>query len=175
LYLNYWGLIQKPFENTLDSSFFYASKMHTGALQRVLYALTEQKGCVLLSGEYGCGKTALVRMVVESLTSGDYADGDIALINFPLFTGDELMRKVLFQFGIEGVNGSRLDMFHRVGAMLFERLLEGRKNLLVIDEAQLISEPDVQIQGKWSRCLPETERHRSPSLSERWSSPHTGQ
>jgi type II secretory pathway predicted ATPase ExeA len=141
LYLGYWGLALKPFENTPDSNFFYASSMHAAALDRVLYAVTEQKGCVLLTGDYGCGKTALVRRAIDSLSKDLY---DVAMLNFPLFTSDEFMREVLFQFGVDDpIEGSHLSLFHRVGGMLYERFSQGRKNLLVIDEAQLISDPDV--------------------------------
>jgi len=86
LYLDHWGLAKKPFENTPDSSFFYESNMHMQALSKVRYALLEQKGCVLLTGDYGCGKTALVRKVIEAL---DPASFEVGLSHFPLFTADE--------------------------------------------------------------------------------------
>ena len=140
LYLGHWGLDRKPFDNTLDLSFFYASTIHTEALQKILYSVTEQRGCALLTGEYGCGKTALVNQVVHSV---DHSEYDIAVINFPIFTGDEFLREVLFQFGTEIEGGSVLKLFHQAGAFFLKHFDEGRRSVLIIDEAQLISETSV--------------------------------
>jgi type II secretory pathway predicted ATPase ExeA len=140
LYLDYWGFKEKPFENTPDPKFFYSSKMHTEALSRILYAVTNNKGCVLLTGEYGCGKTALVRKVIEALDPDQY---ELALINYPIFSSSEFLREVLFQYGADAATGSKLDLFHRMSAFGYESLKKGRQNVLVIDEAQLIEDSEI--------------------------------
>jgi general secretion pathway protein A len=140
LYLEYWGLKEKPFENTPDPKFFYSSKMHTEALSRILYALTNNKGCVLLTGEYGCGKTALVRKVIEALDPDLY---ELALINYPIFSSNEFLREVLFQYGADTASGTKLELFHRVSAFGYENLKKGKQNILVIDEAQLIEDSEI--------------------------------
>lgn len=140
MYLEYWGLKEKPFENTPDPRFFYSSKMHTEALSRILYALTNNKGCVLLTGEYGCGKTALVRKVIEALDPDRY---ELALINYPIFSSNEFLREVLFQYGEDNVAGTKLELFHRVSAFGYDRMQKGKQNVLAIDEAQLIEDPEI--------------------------------
>jgi general secretion pathway protein A len=140
VYLEYWGLREKPFENTPDPKFFYSSKMHTEALTRILYAITNNKGCVLLTGEYGCGKTAIVRKVVESLSEEKY---ELALLNYPIFSCAEFLSEVLFQYGADTSPGSKLELFHRVSAFGFENLNKGKQNILMIDEAQLIEDSDI--------------------------------
>jgi type II secretory pathway predicted ATPase ExeA len=114
--------------------------MHAEALSRVLYAITDHKGLGLLTGEYGCGKTALVRKVIESLDPDLY---EIALINYPIFSSDEFLREVLFQYGVESTSGTRLELFHRVSAFAYENLKKNKHNVLVIDEAQLIEDPEI--------------------------------
>jgi general secretion pathway protein A len=114
--------------------------MHTEALSRILYALSNHKGCALLTGEYGCGKTTLVRKVIESLDPDLF---ELALINYPIFSSSEFMREVLFQYGADTTTGSRLDLFHRASAFGFENLKKGKQNILVIDEAQLIEDPEI--------------------------------
>lgn len=140
MYLEYWGLREKPFENTPDPRFFYSSKMHTEALNRILYAVTNNKGCVLLSGEYGCGKTALVRKVIEALDPDQY---ELALINYPIFSSSEFLREVLFQYGADTAPGTKLELFHRVSSFGFENLKKNKQNVLVIDEAQLIEDAEI--------------------------------
>ena len=140
MYLEYWGFQEKPFENTPDPRFFYSSKMHTEALSRILYALSNNKGCALLTGEYGCGKTTLVRKVIEALDPEIY---ELALINYPIFSSSEFLREVLFQYGADTTSGSKLDLFHRASAFGFDNLKKGKQNVLVIDEAQLIEDPEI--------------------------------
>ena len=140
MYLEHWGLKEMPFENTPDPKFFYSSKMHTEALGRILYAITNNKGCALLTGEYGCGKTALVRKVIESLDS-DHCE--LGLINSPIFAFHEFLREILFQYGQDVQNGTKLEHFHRISGFCFENAKNGKQNILVIDEAQLIEEPQI--------------------------------
>ncbi|MBU1998299.1 MAG: ATPase, partial [Candidatus Omnitrophica bacterium] len=63
MYEVYWGLKEKPFENTPDPKFIYYSPNHEEALARLLYVVREHKGAVLLTGDYGSGKTLLSRVL----------------------------------------------------------------------------------------------------------------
>jgi general secretion pathway protein A len=140
LYLEYWNLSEKPFENTPDPKFFYSSQMHQEALNRVLYGVSNNKGCVLLTGEYGCGKTAMLRKVIESLDPERF---ELALLNYPIFSAAEFLQEVLFQFGADNGAGSKLELFHRISTFGFNNLKVGKQNLLMIDEAQLVEDADI--------------------------------
>lgn len=59
MYEKYWGLQEKPFENTPDPKFFYKSSKHEEALARLLYIIEEHKGFGILTGDYGSGKTLI--------------------------------------------------------------------------------------------------------------------
>ncbi|MCK4648810.1 ATPase, partial [bacterium] len=61
MYEEYWGLKEKPFENTPDPRFLYYSPKHEEALTRLLYAIREKKGAAILTGGFGAGKTVLSR------------------------------------------------------------------------------------------------------------------
>lgn len=64
-YLDYWRLSDKPFEGNRDSKFFYPSKSHEEALERLLYICRDRNmNFGLLTGEVGCGKT-ITRTVFE--------------------------------------------------------------------------------------------------------------
>ena len=140
MYLEYWGLSEKPFENTPDPKFFYSSQMHQEALNRILYGVVNNKGCVLLTGEYGCGKTAMLRKVIESLDPHRF---ELALLNYPIFSPSEFLREVLFQYGGDNSPGSKLELFHRISTFGFDNLKLEKQNLLMIDEAQLIEDADI--------------------------------
>jgi general secretion pathway protein A len=139
LYLEYWGIQEFPFGNSQDPRFFYPSHMHVDALNRVQYAIHTAKGCVLLSGEYGCGKTALVRQVIQRLEPAEY---DIALINYPMFSEGEFLREILLQYGIEAQSATRLELFRRISTFALQNAAAGKRNLIIIDEAQLLENSD---------------------------------
>jgi general secretion pathway protein A len=140
MYLDYWKLRDKPFENTPDRRFLYPSQNHQEGVQRLLYAIRNEKGCAMLSGEYGCGKTILVRSVLGSL---DLANYEIALINYPYFDRNSFLREVLHQFGEDSGDRPRVELFRRLSQLFFDNVNQGKVNILVIDEAQIIEDPQV--------------------------------
>ena len=96
MYLDYWNLKEPPFENTPDPRFLYASKQHREALSKLFSALSEEKGCALLTGEYGCGKTHLIRTVVQNLDASHY---EVALIDYPIFQGKSFWKRFFASLG----------------------------------------------------------------------------
>lgn len=140
MYLEHWNLKERPFENTPDRRFLYPSDNHREALQRLLYAISSEKGCAMLSGEYGCGKTVLVRTVVNELDLESY---EIALINYPFFDRHTFLKEVLHQFGQDAPDKHRVELFRDLSELLYENVAQGKKNILVIDEAQIIDDPEV--------------------------------
>ena len=57
MYLSYWGLKEKPFENTPNPKFFYNSAQHEEAFARMMYVVKEDKGAGVVTGVFGCGAT----------------------------------------------------------------------------------------------------------------------
>ena len=140
MYLEYWDLKEKPFENTPDRRFLYPSENHREGLARLQYAVHNEKGCAMLSGEYGCGKTVLVRTLISSLDLSNY---EIALINYPFFDRTTFLREVAHQFGRDPGERPRIEIFRDLSQFFFDNVTEGRLNLLIIDEAQIIEDPQV--------------------------------
>ncbi len=140
MYLEYWGLKEKPFENTPDRRFLYPSDNHRDGLQRLLYAIENEKGCAMLSGEYGCGKTVLVRTVISSLELDRY---EVALINYPFFDRTSFLREVAHQFGRQPEERPRVEVFRDLSQFYYDNVSQGKVNLLIIDEAQIIDDPQV--------------------------------
>jgi len=140
MYLDYWGLKEKPFENTPDRRFLYPSENHRDGLQRLLYAVRNEKGCAMLSGEYGCGKTVLVRALINALDLSTY---EIALINYPFFDRASFLKELAHQFGRDTGDRSRVETFRDLSQFFYENVNQGKVNLLIIDEAQIIEDPQV--------------------------------
>jgi general secretion pathway protein A len=140
MYLDHWKLREKPFENTPDPRFLYPSRQHCEGLERMLYAIGEEKGCSLLTAEYGCGKTVLVRTVINNLDSSLY---NLALINYPIFERDSFLREVAQQFGFRDQPATRAAWFRGLSRFFLQCFQKNLRNVLVIDEAQLIEDRQV--------------------------------
>jgi type II secretory pathway predicted ATPase ExeA len=135
MYLDYWGLKKYPFENVPDPEFMYYAKEHEEALVRLLYIIKRNKGAALLTGEIGCGKTTLSRVVIRHLPETDF---DIALITNPSLDPLDFLREVLHQFGMNPETSSKSDLINLLNTHLLENMKEQKISLLIVDEAQLI-------------------------------------
>ncbi|HHT9155262.1 MAG TPA: ExeA family protein, partial [Candidatus Tripitaka sp. YC43] len=140
MYLDYWGLKKKPFENTPNPDFFFYSAGHEEALTRLLYGVKERKGAVMITGEIGAGKTLLSRMLVR-LLSRNKKSYNIAVIVNPSFTAKDLLRELIYQLGglesLPTVIG-KLDLLHKLDDIIFEGNEKGQQCVLIIDEAHVI-------------------------------------
>ena len=140
MYADYWKLERKPFENTPDPDFYYPAPEHTEALQRLEYVVMENKGAALLTGDYGCGKTMLVRKLAFSIPEDTF---EIAYLNNPRLNPRELLQDILFQLGEEKIPDTTMELSRRINDVLFLNLEKGKDTLIIIDEAQLIQTEEV--------------------------------
>jgi len=92
------GFREPPFENVPNPRFLWLSPSHADGLVRLTYALQQRRGCALLTGGSGCGKTLLTRAVVQRLEPKRY---DIALLSNPHGGRVDLLRQVLYELGVE--------------------------------------------------------------------------
>jgi type II secretory pathway predicted ATPase ExeA len=140
VYEAYWGLDEKPFENTPDPRFLYRSRDMEDLYTRLFYTLSSRHGAALISGEPGCGKTMMARALLHDL---DPDKTEIALLNNSCRTAEEFLREVLYQLGEEGTEFDRSRLVHRIHELVFEAYNNGRETVVVLDEAQLLEAPEI--------------------------------
>jgi len=140
MYEQYWGLKEKPFENTPDPKFFYSSPQHEEALTRMLYTVKEQKGAGLLTGVYGCGKTLLARALLKELQKDVYK---VAIINNPKLDEVEMLRMIGYSLGLTTVPERKSDVLVKIETLLKENLMDGKKTVIIIDEAHSIEDNNI--------------------------------
>ena len=136
MYQEYWGFKKLPFENVPDPDFFYLSRPHDEGLTRLLYAAEMRKGCALLSGDIGCGKTTLSRVFIQRIAEESF---DLALITNPCLEPKELLQDVLYEFQVKPVPDTKVEILRVLNDRLLENMRENKETLLIIDEAQLLS------------------------------------
>jgi general secretion pathway protein A len=132
VYLDYYGLTEPPFNLSPNPRFLFFSAKHREALNHLLYGIRERKGFVQLTGEVGAGKTTLCRAMLDQL--GDhYAT---ALILNPVLDARQLIKAIAMEFGVEVKGRDRLEVVAAINRFLLEQLEKNRDAVLVIDEAQ---------------------------------------
>jgi general secretion pathway protein A len=132
VYLDYYGLTEPPFDITPNPRFLFYSPKHREAFNHVLYGIRERKGFVQLTGEVGAGKTTLCRAILEQLDC-HYAT---ALILNPVMNPEELVKAIAMEFGLAVGGLDRLDTLSLINHFLLHQAEQGRDSVLIIDEAQ---------------------------------------
>jgi len=141
MYETYWGLTEKPFENSPDPKFLYHSRQHTEALARLLYVVHEKKGAVLLTGECGSGKTLLTRVLWQELQQENLYNS--AFILNPRLSATEFIQEITSQLGAAEIPQSKIELFHLLHKILYANYNAHRHTVVIIDEAQAIKEEDI--------------------------------
>ena len=141
MYIKFFRLNQAPFSIAPDPRYLYMSDSHREALAHLLYGVNIGGGFVLLTGEIGTGKTTVCRCFLEQIPD----NCNVAYIFNPKLTVPELLQTICEEFRIELANDGRspLTAKHSVDALnnfLLAAHAEGKNNVLVIDEAQNLSE-----------------------------------
>ena len=67
MYETYYNLKAKPFQITTDPRFIWLGEKHSEALATLKYGILENKGFLLLTGDVGTGKTALIHHLVKMI------------------------------------------------------------------------------------------------------------
>ena len=140
MYAQFFGLTQEPFSIAPDPRYLFMSERHREALAHLLYGLGGGGGFVLLSGEVGAGKTTVCRCFLEQVPRRC----NVAYIFNPKLTVRELLKTVCDEFRIPyshlGLGAPTVkDYVDPLNDFLLRTHAVGQNNLLVIDEAQMLS------------------------------------
>lgn len=145
MYEEYWGLTEKPFENTPDPRFIYFSSQHEEALSRFLYVVKEGKGAAMLTGVFGCGKTLLGRTLLKELDKDIYRS---AFIANPFLSYEELLMHIVYKLGGRDLPTRKSEVLvniilERLSEILENNMRDGKKTVIIIDEAHVIRDRQV--------------------------------
>ncbi len=142
MYLEFFGLKEKPFSITPNPRFLYLSDQHKEALAHLVYGTDESGSFALLTGDVGTGKTTLCRTLVEQAPD----DVNLALILNPLLTPTELLATICDEFNIDYYqqSESRKPLLDALNEYLLEVYSRGERAVLIIDEAQNLDAPTLE-------------------------------
>lgn len=133
MYEAFYGLNSKPFQLNPDPSFYFSSKQHQRARAYLEYGVMCCEGFIVITGEVGAGKTTIVRGLLDSLDSDSVVAAH--LVSTQLGAEDTL-RLVGAAFGVHVHGVPKGDLLMALEAFFVTQTLQGKRCLLVVDEAQ---------------------------------------
>lgn len=143
MYLEHFGLKEKPFSITPDPDFLYFSRQHKAALAMLEYGIFEQSGITVITGEVGAGKTTLIRHLLRRIPNDEMSVGLISNVHESL---GNLLQWVAVALDLPAhtENQSNLKIFSDLQAHLVYEYSQGRRVILFIDEAQNMDETSLE-------------------------------
>ena len=140
MYTAFYGLREKPFALVPDPRFLFLAESHREALAHLLYGIDQSEGFICITGEVGTGKTTICRTLLERLGS----ETEVAFLFNPSRSGIELLQDISAEFGLTSTGRSRSALAGELNRFLLQKKREKRRVLLIIDEAQNLSESTLE-------------------------------
>jgi len=135
MYLEHFNLSELPFRLSPDPSFLYLSKHHARAKAYMESTIWFTDGFVVITGEIGSGKTTLVETFLRELEK----DVVVAQVAQTQVSPIEFLQAVLVQFGFSPFKMRKAELIATLNQFLVEQYAAGRKVMLIVDEAQNLS------------------------------------
>jgi general secretion pathway protein A len=135
MYEAFYGLKEKPFSIQPDPDFLYMGKRHRLAYAMLEYGIQNRAGFSVICGEIGCGKTTLIRQLLNSL--GD--DLTVGLVYNTHSDIADLLEWVMLAFGQPYKGSTPVERYDAFQQFLVAEYAAGRRAVLIVDEAQNLS------------------------------------
>jgi general secretion pathway protein A len=137
MYKEFYGLRANPFNVNPDPRYLFLTRHTEEALACLTYGIQSRKGFVLLTGEVGTGKTTLINKLLEWLRLQQVATAFIfnSRMNVPQF-----LDYMMADFGIPMDSRAKSQVLLRLYNWLLDRYRAGETAVLIVDEAQNLSD-----------------------------------
>ncbi|MEQ9662543.1 MAG: XrtA-associated ATPase [Parasphingopyxis sp.] len=133
MYSDHYGLNGNPFQLTPDPRFWFESETHRKAMAYLGYGLAQGEGFIVITGDIGAGKTTLVGHLMATIDSARLTAVQIVSTQVE---GDDMLRLVAQQLGIDSNGAEKAQLLDRIERFLHGQAREGKRTLLIVDEAQ---------------------------------------
>ena len=154
MYKNFFGFNERPFKLVPNPAYLFLSRSHEEALAHLTYAVIQGEGFMEITGEVGTGKTTLCRAFLEHLDDNTKT----AYIFNPNLNSLELLKAINDEFGIPSDAENAKDLIDTLNAFLIEQKTRGKHTVLLIDEAQNLTNEVLELLRLLSNL--ETAKHK---------------
>jgi len=138
MYKDYYGFTADPFRLMPDAGDLYMHPSFKKSLSYIQYALYKGEGIVLITGQSGIGKTALISKGLQ-----EQADYELifTLIDCAHFNGLELMNQFAASCGLRTTENNTLSgVYGLLNQHLRAVRQQGKRSVLLLDEAHLLED-----------------------------------
>jgi len=136
-FMDFYGLHQQPFDVTPDPDYLYLSRSHREALTSLSQGVENLRGFIALVANPGLGKTTVLNKLTEELGDG----ARVVHLFHTQCNSTELLGYLLSELGVDYEAMDVVAMHRKLNSILFREMLEGRRFVLIVDEAQNLQEP----------------------------------
>ena len=139
MYQSFFSLTRSPFSVQPDPDFLFLSHCHQEAIAHLTYGLEANGGFVVLTGDAGTGKTMICHYLLADMGS----ETDVAFLLNPPASDIEILASICDEFQIDYDNTPSQktvkNLFNAISSWMLQNHSSGRKAVVLIDEAQLLS------------------------------------
>jgi general secretion pathway protein A len=153
MYETFYKFKEKPFDLHPDPDYLYMSHVHEDTYAHMEYAILENKGFVIITGEIGSGKTTLINYLLSNLGK----EIEVGLINNTNILPDEFLKLICKEFELEAKTTDKAELLDIFSGFLIDQFSIGNRVILIIDEAQNLSTDTIEEIRMLSNI--ETEKH----------------
>ena len=136
MYETFYGLTGKPFQLNPDPAFYFGSRQHRRAMAYLEYGLHQNEGFIVVTGDVGAGKTTIVRSLLDKLDPEQVVAANLVSTQID---AEDTLRLVASSFGLRTTGLEKSDLLLSLEAFLVSVCQQGKRALLVVDEAQNLS------------------------------------
>ena len=133
MYDDFYRLSGKPFQLSPDHRFFFKSKVHNRAMAYLRYGLEQGEGFIVVTGGIGTGKTMLVRNLFSELDTRKVIAAQLVTTQIE---AEDVLRMVCASFGLAHEGADKATLLRNLETFFRARNSEGKRILLIVDEAQ---------------------------------------
>ena len=137
MYNVFYNLKDRPFRLEPDLKYFYTSRPHKRAIIHMQAGFEHPDGVLVLTGDKGLGKTSLITYILNQL---DKNKNTIALVQISPNKEQNFLAAVLAALEVSTTEYEPKKLFHILQNYLLEQATLNKKVLLVIDDAENLSQ-----------------------------------
>jgi type II secretory pathway predicted ATPase ExeA len=139
MFLNFYQLTEQPFGVTPNPRYLYLTPTHREAMASIFYGVIENRGFTALIAPPGMGKTTLLFELLQRCS----ALKTVFLFQFQS-SPEGLLRSLLAELGIDGARDITA-MQEELNQAILREAAEGKRLVVVVDEAQNFAEPVLEV------------------------------
>lgn len=143
-YLEFFKLKEIPFANAPDLRFYYDGYQYGYTEERIIHVINQMGGLAVVIGGMGMGKSILARHLLDCLSAkeSEYESGLMVIVHTSI-TASWLLKKIAIQLNIPNPADEKVDLISQLFNRLMEIQEEGKKAVVLIDEANMLQTKEI--------------------------------